>query len=107
MHEDHKETAVAVKLYEPRTRPNRKELGSTSGRRPQGVSSHRGIHVKLPFAVRSRGSVTAGWLHTRKSGSGQGVVEVAELFHCETERGWLRHAAQDAKSGDEGRGGRG
>ena len=47
-----------------------------SSRRPQGVSSHRGIHGKFPFGVRCRDGVTAhggqeGWevlLGSRRSG---------------------------------------
>ena len=31
------------------TRPTRKELGPTSSRRPQGISSHRAIHGKRPL----------------------------------------------------------
>ena len=42
-------------------RPTRKELGLMSSRRPQGVSSHRGIHGKRPLDVwRRNGAIAHG-----------------------------------------------
>ena len=38
-------------------RPARTKLDPISGGRPQGFSSHGGIHAKHPFVVRSRGGV--------------------------------------------------
>ena len=41
------------------TRPTRKKLGPMSSRRPQGVSSHQGIHGKRPLGVWCRNGATA------------------------------------------------
>ena len=41
------------------TRPTGKELGRMSSRRPQGVSSHRGIHGKRPLGVWRRNGAMA------------------------------------------------
>ena len=41
------------------TRPTIKELGPMSSRRPQGVSSHRGIHGKHPLGVWCRNGAMA------------------------------------------------
>ena len=41
------------------TRPTRKELGPIFSRRPQGVSSHRGIHGKRPLGVWRRNDAMA------------------------------------------------
>ena len=41
------------------TRPISKELGPMSSRRPQGVSSYRGIHGKLPVGVWCRNGAMA------------------------------------------------
>ena len=81
-----------------------------SSRRPQGVSSHRGIHGKRPLGVFGVGTVL--WRTAAKKGGKwyRGVVEAAECFMTrwhrdEAESSWLRHATEDAKSDDKERAG--
>ena len=74
-----------------------------------GFSSHRGVHGNIPFAVRNR-DVGISPRAAEKSGKWyRGVVEATDCFMArwhrnEAQRNRLRHAAEDAKSGDMGTG---
>ena len=76
-------------------------------RRHQGIPSHRGIHGKLPFAVRSRdGAMTEDGLAEWEVVPG--VVDAAAHFMTrwhrgEAEKSWLCHAAVDANSSNKGK----
>ena len=92
-------------------RPTRRELGPMSSRRSLGVSSHRGVHANLPFALRSKNGVMIERVAKKSSRRWyRGVIETADCFMArwhrdEAQGSRLRHAAEDAKSGDKGGGG--
>ena len=68
------------------TRTTRNELGPMHSGRPQGVSSHRGIHGKRPLGVWCRnGAMAQGGLNGWEVVSGSG--RSGGMFHDEVAQG--------------------
>ena len=85
----------------------KKELGPMSSRRTRGFRATEGSTESsaLLFGIEAVLRPKAA----KKSGKWYREVEAADFFMArlhrgEVEKNWLRHVAQDAKSGDKGRG---